>query len=587
LPELNLEEMAGRLRRASANEREQHCVLIAELYGEEVLRELLAKADAEAKAAANADAPRVVQLSAFAKDRAEREARMAKAARQEEQAKAKAQPEPEPAGLSRAATEKVRELALRRVCRVPPQPEPEPESGKPKARTLVAPEVKQRAMLRFNPTKNPFNQNAFENARIALGLMEFDCGLDLFHNKPIIMGKHAWLGGDGFEDLDNVVLKLRQLILDEFGFDPKGTGAFDALRARCVDHSFDPLLDYLNGLKWDGVPRLNTWLIDYACAEDTPLNRAIGRKVLIAAVRRARQPGCKFDYILVLEGDQGIGKSTLVLILAGEDLYSDKAIIGCDSREQQESVQGVWIYEIAELQGLSKVEMSWMKTFLSRTHDKARPAFGRTVVDRPRRGIFIGTINDDTYLRDTTGNRRWWPVKLSGTIDLSALQRDRDQLWAEAVVAEANGEGLVIPEDLWGAVAIEQHARMEIDAWQEPIADYLGRLEANRADLEGRFSSKDADKDCAPEFRASSAFLLGDVLGIGESSRGQRETKRLADVMRSLGWKLAQYPIKVGKKTCRAYTKPQPKGRGSVERKLPTLEEFWAARKAKAGEEGG
>ena len=155
------------------------------------------------------------------------------------------------------------------------------------------------------------------------------------------------------------------------------------------------------------------------------------------------------------------------------------------------------------------------------------------------------------------------------------MQRDRDQLWAEAVVAEASGEGLVIPEDLWGAVAIEQHARMEIDAWQEPIADYLGRLEANRGNLEGRFSSKDADKDCAPEFRASSAFLLGDVLSIGESSRGQRETKRLADVMRSLGWKLAQYPIKVGKKTCRAYTKPQPPQPNAPARKLPTLQEFW------------
>ena len=447
----------------------------------------------------------------------------------------------------------------------PPQPTAEPaqkdaekDKKTPAQKIGVAPEIKRRAMLRFNPAKNPFNQNGFENARIALGLMEFDCGLDLFHNKPIIMGKHAWLGGDGFEDLDNVVLKLRQSILDEFGFDPKGTGCFDALRARCVDRSFDPLLDYLGGLRWDRKPRLDRWLITYAKADDTALNRAIGRKVLIAAVRRARQPGCKFDYILVLEGDQGIGKSTLVLILAGEDSYSDKAIIGCDAREQQESVQGVWLYEVAELQGLTKVEMSWMKTFLSRTHDKARPAFGRTVVDRPRRVLFIGTTNEDTYLRDATGNRRWWPVKLRGRIDLAVLQHDRDQLWAEAVAAEATGEGLVIPESLWGAVAIEQQARMEVDAWLEPISDELCKLEAKRANIEGSFSSKDADKNCAPEFRVSTAYLLGQVLCIEDSRRGQRESKRLADVMRTLGWRLAQYPIKVGKRTCRAYTKPQP-----------------------------
>jgi hypothetical protein len=387
--------------------------------------------------------------------------------------------------------------------------------------------------------------------------MELDCALDLFHQKPIIQGRYTWLGGEGFEDIDNVILKLRELILDEFGFDPK-TGTFDAFRTRCVNNAFDPLLDYLDSLEWDRKPRLDRWLVDYARAEDTALNCAIGRKVLIAAVRRARKPGCKFDYIVVLEGDQGIGKSTLVAILAGEGFYSDKPIIGCDTREQQESIQGVWLYEIAELEGLSKVDLSWMKGFASRTHDKARPAFGRSVVNRPRRNVLIGTTNDTTYLRDTTGNRRWWPVKLHGRIDLSGLARDRDQLWAEAVAAEAADEPLVIPESLWGAAAIEQQARMEVDAWEEPIAAQLSILEAKRGNLPSCFSSKDADKKCVPEFRVSSAYLLGQVLNISENHRGPRETKRLADVMRSLGWKLAQYPIKVGIKTCRAYTKPQP-----------------------------
>jgi predicted P-loop ATPase len=304
--------------------------------------------------------------------------------------------------------------------------------------------------------------------------------------------------------------------------------------------------------------RLDSWLVDYARAEDTPLNHAIGRKVLIAAVRRARKPGCKFDYIVVLEGDQGIGKCTLVATLAGEGFYSDKPIIGCDTREQQESIQGVWLYEIAELEGLSKVDLSWMKGFASRTHDKARPAFGRSVVNRPRRNILIGTTNDTHYLRDTTGNRRWWPVKLHGRIDLSGLVRDRDQLWAEAVAAEVTDEPLVIPESLWGAAAIEQQARMEIDAWLEPISDHLAKLETKRANKEGMFWSDGTDKYCVPEFRVSSAYLLDAVLSISESHRGPRETKRLADVMRTLGWQLAQYPIKVGKKTCRAYFKPQP-----------------------------
>ena len=115
----------------------------------------------------------------------------------------------------------------------------------------------------------------------------------------------------------------------------------------------------------------------------------------------------------------------------------------------------------------------------------------------------IGTTNDDAYLRDTTGNRRWWPVKLHGRIDLAGLQRDRDQLLAEAVVGEATDESLVIPERLWGAAAIEQAARMEVDAWLEPIGDQLCKLEAKGANIEGSFSSKDADKSCAPEFRVS------------------------------------------------------------------------------------
>jgi hypothetical protein len=136
-------------------------------------------------------------------------------------------------------------------------------------------------------------------------------------------------------------------------------------------------------------------------------------------------------------------------------------------------------------------------------------------------------------------------------------RKEKSELLAEAVVGEATGESLAIPEGLWGAAAIEQAARMEVDAWLEPIGDHLCKLEAKGANIEGSFSSKDADKNCASEFRVSTAYLLGDVLCIEESRRGQRESKRLADVMRTLGWRLAQHPIKVGKKTCRAYTKPK------------------------------
>src|SRR5262249_51834888 len=258
--------------------------------------------------------------------------------------------------------------------------------------------------------------------------------------------------------------------------------------------------------------RLDDWLIKHCGATDTALNRAIGRKMLIAAVRRVRQPGCKFDYIVVLESeDQGVGKSSVLKILAGEENFSDAEIIGLDKREQQESVQGVWIYEMAELDGLHKSDVTKVKLFASKTVDSARPAYGRSRVDRPRRGIFVATTNEDTYLRDTTGNRRFWPVKV-GKIDLAAVEADRDQLWAEACQLEAQGEQLIIPETLWPQAELEQQARMEPDPWEDAIMAHLSKLQKNRAKLDGWFASA-ADAMGDPEWRVSSDYLLTQVLG--------------------------------------------------------------------------
>jgi len=225
-------------------------------------------------------------------------------------------------------------------------------------------------------------------------------------------------------------------------------------------------------------PRIDEWLMAYCDAADTPLNRAFGRKTLLAGVRRVRQPGCKFDPMLVLEGIQGQGKSSMLKLLAGGDEnFSDAEIIGSDKREQQEAVQGVWIYEVGELEGMSKHDVTAIKLFLSKSHDSARPAYGRTRVDRPRRCIFVGTTNDEGYLRDPTGNRRFWPVKLHARLlDLDGVARDRDQLWAEATLAEATGEPLMISSDLWGAASVAQQARVTQDAWEDLIERRLAAL---------------------------------------------------------------------------------------------------------------
>ena len=189
------------------------------------------------------------------------------------------------------------------------------------------------------------------NAMIAVKAMRLECRYDEFHDKVIVKGYENVANGDVLENLDNTLAKLRERVLRGYGFDPGKEYLADALKTECLDHVFDPVRDYLDSLKWDGTPRIDTWLVRYCKAKNTPLIRAFSRKFLLAGVRRVRKPGCKFDYILTLEGDQGIGKSTLYRLLAGEENFCDNEILGLDKREQQEAIQGVWIYELAELAG--------------------------------------------------------------------------------------------------------------------------------------------------------------------------------------------------------------------------------------------
>jgi predicted P-loop ATPase len=195
-----------------------------------------------------------------------------------------------------------------------------------------------------------------------------------------------------------------------------------------------------------------------------------------------------------------------------------------DKQDQQEAVQGVWIYEIGELEGLSKAEVTKVKVFASKTHDRARPAYGRHREDRPRRCIFVATTNDDKYLRDTIGNRRFWPFKVP-KIDLDAIRRDRDQLWAEAAAMEAMGEALVIPEELWPEATKQQLARMEIDPWEDILAKRRGELE-ERDEVDKRNFVCATDKNCGPEWRVSTNYLLSRALLIPKERQTNNHTKR-------------------------------------------------------------
>ena len=304
------------------------------------------------------------------------------------------------------------------------------------------------------------------NAGIAIAGLGITCRKNTFHEKMLVGGHaiQAW-GGDLSDD---AVYMLRHTIKREFGFDPGNNNTRDAAIQLCLQNQFNPVTEYLAGLKWDGTPRINMWVVTYLGAEPTLFHCAVGRLMLIAACRRARHPGTKFDQIIVLEGREGTGKSTAVKILAGEDNFSDQNILAVSDKEQQEAFQGVWLHEIAELAGMRRTDVDRIKQFASRTEDRARPAYGRFRVDMKRRGVFIATTNDRLYLKSETGNRRFWPLD-TRAVQLKALERDRDQLWAEAALLEAGGASVLLPPQLWQAAGEAQDSRLGEDSWQELV----------------------------------------------------------------------------------------------------------------------
>ena len=253
---------------------------------------------------------------------------------------------------------------------------------------------------------------------------------------------------------------------------------FDAVNVTAQQAAFHPVRDYLDGCAWDGVPRVDTLLIDYLGAEDTPYTRAVTRKALVAAVARIYRPGCKFDYVLTLRGRQGLGKSALVAKLGGQ-WFSD-SFATLQGKDAYEQVQGVWLMEIGELAGLRKAEAEQIKLYVSKQVDRFRPAYGRRTQEFPRQCIFIGTTNETQFLRDTTGNRRFWVVDTPNdpTLDMwdELTPETVARIWGEAVELYKAGEPLYLPRELELAAREVQEAYEEENPKQGLVADYLDRM---------------------------------------------------------------------------------------------------------------
>jgi predicted P-loop ATPase len=253
---------------------------------------------------------------------------------------------------------------------------------------------------------------------------------------------------------------------------------FDAVNVVASANKFHPVRDYLDGCTWDDVPRVETLLIDYLGAEDNDYTRAVTRKALAAAVARIYRPGCKFDYMLTLRGAQGLGKSSFIGLLGGK-WFSD-SLTTMQGKEAYEQLMGVWIMEVGELASMKKSEVESIKQFLTKRSDRFRPAYGRRTQEFPRQCIFIGSTNETQFLRDTTGNRRFWVVDTPNTPPRDFWEELTPEtvrlIWAEAVQLYKNGEKLYLTKDLEDVAREIQEAYSEENPRAGIVVDYLDRL---------------------------------------------------------------------------------------------------------------
>jgi len=303
--------------------------------------------------------------------------------------------------------------------------------------------------------------------------------------------------------------------LEQRQMTPKATNIIAVIQTIAEHNTFDRLTEYLDGIAWDGQPRVKNFLPYYFGCDPSVYSDEIGKNWLVSSVARGLRPGCKVDTMPILEGPQGLNKSTAVKALYGAEFFSDN-LSDIGTKDAMMEMQGVWGLEVAEMHRFSAAETNAVKKFLSRDVDRFRPPYGRSVIDAPRRVVMTGTINPEgnPYLRDPTGARRFWPVTC-GRIDIDALAHDRDQLWAEAVTIFKSGAKWWVNRDeadVVAAVEAEQEKRTDVDVWVDMITPFVtGRRQVAQVDI----------------FKE---------LGILPREAGWVHSQRLGRIMKKLGW---------------------------------------------------
>ena len=329
---------------------------------------------------------------------------------------------------------------------------------------------------------------------------------------------------------------------EQHGKKARTADVWAATRAVAVVKKYHAVRDYLEGLQWDGVGRLTTVLPNYFETKDSAYERAIGVRWFVAAIARAMEPGCQSDSTMLLQGLQGYYKNRALRALSPVIGWYCETSVAIGSKDFYEQLRGIWIYCFDELDSLHRGDLTKVKSVLTSTYDRFRPSYGRSSATYPRQVCFCGTTNKDIFLEDETGNRRFWPVKVLRMIDASRIERDRDLLWAEALVRYKAGEKWYLDtRELRALSEAEQEERMQVEPWDDLVASWLNDPEkVSHTPVAKAGSAAQSAFGGLPIYDASKGVKVVDVLrlAVGKDSEkmNRGDENRMAAVLKRVGW---------------------------------------------------
>ncbi|MGS0737986.1 VapE domain-containing protein [Pseudomonas sp. GG8] len=381
-----------------------------------------------------------------------------------------------------------------------------------------------------------------QNVELILGNDERWAGVISFSafSSKIVKLRAAPYGGDvgDWADIDDT--RVMKWLAQQYNLRVKPSSVIEAVSVVAHDHAFHPVREYLQKLEWDRVSRLESWLTDVMGVVASEYTAKVGKRWMISAIARVMRPGCKADSVMILEGGQGEGKSTAMSILGGAWFMDTPFALG--DKDGFQAIRGKWIIELGELDSFNKAESTKAKQFFSASTDTYRESYGRRSNDVPRQCVFVGTTNQDEYLKDATGNRRYWPVACT-KVDLDRLRDIRDQLWAEAMFCYEAGDIWWVNREEAGMFAEAQDERFVVDEWEGPILSWLEESQIGET--------------------TTGSEVLASALKLDFGHWGKPEQMRVGQIMHRLGWRRVRLPA-LAKSGQRPWAYKKPAGWGGA-----------------------